>query len=452
MIYLVFVLIVAAAAIYLYFAESRGTLRALVPGSERRQKLLERQHTIRLSLKDIEYETSVGKMDPLTAARLQNELVAEWEAIEAELPAESPAAIAATAAAVCKSCGTAVLTAAARFCHVCGAKLHQILLALLVIASATLTQPYALDINVTLQNGTSGGVFSAPLPVQLLKLEQGMQPVSSATTVAGRVKFAGLPEMKAGPYMVQTVYQGVTYSRVVPPNTPDSADIQLEVFESTRSAAKLKVRTLVELRRVDRQIVAGLMIVYFLNGDRRTFRGGDAGLEFNLPAAASVTEASVSVGTGASNIQWLKVAATKGSRPGQYFVAQSVKPGERILQVAFQLPYSESGTAFSLRGVYPQDAGFQLIAEPQDMVVTQGQTVLARVSDSNLGRGVISFPASVAEVALTLKGGGIAETRQEESAEVEIKSPLQLWQKLIFPFAAMAAFGLVTFFKLRRST
>ncbi len=450
MTYFVFALIVAAAVVYLYFSELRVARPSAAPVAEKRQRLLERQQTIRLSLKDIEYETGVGKMDQVTATRLQAELLDEWQSIEAELPSLQEAA-APAAVTSCKSCQTPVVSAAARFCHVCGAKLIQLLLVLSLFTLALPTRSDALDIAVSVQNGTTGGVYAPALSVQLLKLEQGMQPVAATNTSGGKVKFTGLPEMTTGPYMVQTVYQGVTYSKVIAPNMASPVAVNLEIFESTTSTAKLRARTLVELRRVEKERLAGLMIVYFINGDRRTFQGGKAGLEFHLPAAATVDEASVSVGSGASNIQWLKVAASKGSEPGQYFVAQSVKPGERILQVAFQMPYDEAGTAFGLSTVYPQDAGVQLIAEPQDLVVADGAKVMARVQDKNLGRGVISFSPAANRLALTLRGGGIAEMRQEESAEIEIKSPLELWQKLVFPVVAVLLFGLVAFLRLRRT-
>jgi hypothetical protein len=451
MTYLVFALIVAAAAIYLYFSELRVTKGDVLPVNEKRQRLLERQHTIRLSLKDLEYETSVGKMDQLTATRLQTELLEEWQSIEAEMPqlTEAPAVQQPT---VCKSCDTPVVSAAARFCHVCGARLLQVMLFVVLVFFAAPSQTQALDIKVTVENGTAGSVHTPPVSVQLLKLEQGMQPVSAANTVSGVTKFTGLPEMTTGPYMVQTVYQGVTYSKVIAPNMASPVAVNLEIFESTDATAKLRARTLVELRRIEKDRLAGLMIVYFINSDRRTFRGGQSGLEFHLPPSASIAEASVSVGSGASNIQWLKVAATKGAAAGQYFVAQSVKPGERILQVAFQMPYNESGTPFALRTVYPQDAGVQLIAEPQNLAVTDGERELARVQDKNLGRGVISFPASVTRLALNLKGGGVVEARAEESAEIEIKSPLELWQKLLFPILAVMLFMLVAFLRLRRSS
>jgi len=309
---------------------------------------------------------------------------------------------------------------------------------------------HAYDINVTLHNGTQGRSETSPVQVQLLKLEKGMQPVTAKAAAAGRVQFLNLPEMTAGPYMVQASYGGVTYSRVIPPNIPSPAEIKLEVFESTASPDKVKVRTLVELRRTEKESIAGFLILFFVNSGNRTFTAGADGLEFYLPAGAQVGQASISVGSGSSNIQWLKLTPQAGRRPNTYSVGQNVKPGERILQVQFRLPYKEAGTGVAFESLYPQDTGIQLIAEPEDMEVRQGDKLLTRTRDQTLGRGLISFTAREKSVSLRLAGGGIAEIQPaQEEAEIEIRSPLSLEQKILFPLAALLIFTGGIFLKRR---
>ena len=457
MIYVVFILIAAAAAIYLYVTENRHIVRAGAGTGRERIRLEERQQSIKLSLKDIEYEKTVGKMDDDNFARLQNELLTEWEANEKAL-AGLPAGLAAVpndsvqGEVRCPSCKTLIPVATARFCHACGHKLAQALLAVLLLFTVVSgNQLSALDIQATIKNATTNSIYTAPLSIQLLKLEQGMQPVAAKNSVGGKVRFADLPAMKTGPYMLQTVYQGVTYSRVIPPNMPEPIDTTLEIFESTESVSKLRVRTLVELRRVEKGMLAGLLILFFINTDNRTFSPGKDGLSFYLPAAAEVDQASISVGSGASNIQWLKLNAQKTARRGVFSVGQSVKPGERILQVMFHMPYNEAGTPVEFQSLYPQDTGLQLIAEPDNIVVKQGDKTLDRKLDENLGRGLISLSPRDTAVALSFTGGGIAEFKKaEEAAEIEVKSPLQLWQKLAFPVIAILIFVLAAWLRGRQ--
>ncbi len=438
MIYLVFVLIVVAAALYLYYSDNRK-VRDDGADADPQQVIRDRQAAIRLSLNDLKYELSVGKVEQEDFARLEAELLAEWEELEGRLAAMP--APQKKSADECSKCG-ASLIAHARFCHVCGAKVLQLLLFLLLMPLARLD---ALDIRVQVKNGTTGKVHTQPLKIQLLKLEKGMQPITAKMSSSGRTEFLQLPENLAGPYMVQTEYRSVTYSKVIPPNMPSPVDVTLDIYESTASTERLRVRTLVELRRVAEDKLAGVMILFFLNQDNRTF-SGNGGLNFFLPAQAVVEQASVSVGSGASNIQWLKVTAEKAGGAGAHKIAQSVKPGERIVQIMFSVPYAPGGTSLAFRSAYPQDAGLQLIVEPENLEVRQRDQLLARKKDPNLGRGLISFPVAESSIELTFSGGSIADPRAEESeAELILRSPLEVWQKLLFPLLALILF-LVVFF------
>ena len=449
MIYLVFALIVAAALSYLIFSESRTQRMQAATTETDTIRLTERIEAIKGSLRDIEYEKSVGKMDAHTFARLQNELLAEWDATEKNLAAVPKTTTPAVTAKVCASCGTPVAAASAKFCHACGARLALWLFAVLCFFLVP-KDLSAFDIRVTVQNGTEGRVETQPLSVQLLKLEQGMQPVAAKTTNNGKTEFLNQPEMTAGPYMVQTVYRGVTYSRVIPPNVQSPADIKLEIFDSTASTDKLRVRTLIELRRADKATLSGLMILFFLNSDKRAFTGGDNGLGFYLPEGAQIEQASISVGSGASNIQWLKLNPAPAAKKGFYTVGQNVKPGDRILQVMFKLPYDEKGTALRFQSLYPQETGIQLIAEPESIEVKQGEKSLARTRDENLGRGLISFTARETQIEFSLTGGGIMDIKKQEEAEIEIKSPLSLTQKLLFPLIALLVFAAGFWLKIRK--
>lgn len=439
MIYIVFTLIVAACVFYLFIAETRVE-RTPRTDVRTRSQLNERQESLRASLRDIEYEKSLGRIDAQNYERLQTEYLVEWDCIEKEIAALPTENVALTQIDCCPQCGVKLVVSTARFCHACGTKLPSLLFAVALVVTFFHSSISALDIRVTVQNGTTQKIQMQPLGVNILKLEQGMQPIASKESRAGKVTFAALPEMQAGPYMVQTVYQGVTYSRVIPPNVASPADVVLEVFESTTSVEKLRVRTLVEVRRVEKNSLAGLMILFFMNNDKRTFTGGPQGVEFALPQGAQIEQASASVGSGNSNIQWLKLNPQAGARTGVFSTGQHIKPGERIVQVMFRMPYQEAGTALDFQTLYPHDTGLQLIAEPENMSVQRGGKDLQRVRDESLGRSLIAFGAREASVKLSLSGGGIAEAAKDE-VEIEIHSPLALWQKLIFPLIAVLLFA-----------
>lgn len=123
MTYAVFILIAAAAASYLFLADTRSRTRPPAADSGERQRLGERIEAIRLSLQDLEYEKNIGKMDMANFSRLQNELLLEWDALEKQVATLPAVAENLQRAAACPACGAAILTASAKFCHACGAAL-----------------------------------------------------------------------------------------------------------------------------------------------------------------------------------------------------------------------------------------------------------------------------------------------------------------------------------------
>ncbi|HRP69283.1 MAG TPA: hypothetical protein PLY93_07105, partial [Turneriella sp.] len=210
-----------------------------------------------------------------------------------------------------------------------------------------------------------------------------------------------------------------------------------------------RVRTLVELRHTAKDELSGIMILFFLNSDRRAFVGGADGLEFALPENAKLEQASISVGSGSSNIQWLKLNPEKKTN-GIYTVGQNVKPGDRVMQITFKMPYTQQKASLQFTPLYPQDTGLQLLVEPEDVLVRQGDKTLTRQHDKNLGRSLIAFNAAEKKVAFQLSGGGIAPVQATEEVEVVVTSPLSLTQKLLFPVVAVFVFVCALFVMTKR--
>lgn len=81
--------------------------------------------TIKRSLKDLELEDQLGKIDPQDYAILKKELIDQWAALEKERDSKvaktkSPSP---KASRICLNCNTMIEDASANFCSNCGAKL-----------------------------------------------------------------------------------------------------------------------------------------------------------------------------------------------------------------------------------------------------------------------------------------------------------------------------------------
>ncbi|MCX7632860.1 MAG: hypothetical protein N2Z22_05970, partial [Turneriella sp.] len=292
MIYLVFALVLTAALLYLFLPA-----RAVENVEQPSPAVGEQRAALRRQLAELEYEFSLGRINKQDFDRQQAELLVAW--VELEKKAQEPRQ------ENCRQCGT-LLLAGARFCHHCGTRVAQ--LAFLVLFFLDVSSLQALDIVVNIHNGTYGTPERSPLKVQLLQLAGSMQPISQTVAHNGRAQFRNIPESPDSPYMVQANYQNVNYSQVIPPLARSPVHVTLEVFASTDSTENLSVRPLVELRRVAADRLSGLLILFFRNSGKRTYFSKD-GIIFSLPATATFEQVSVSVGSGKSDIQWLKVAA-----------------------------------------------------------------------------------------------------------------------------------------------
>ena len=108
---------------------------------------------------------------------------------------------------------------------------------LLVAFLSVAVMSAAIDGTVT--NKTTGKAQPSAT-VTLIKLGGGMETVASAKSDA-RGKFTIAQDLQAGtPYLVQTLYQGVTYNKTIPPGTP-ATGMAVDVFDSSPKGGDAKV-------------------------------------------------------------------------------------------------------------------------------------------------------------------------------------------------------------------
>lgn len=75
-----------------------------------------------------------------------------------------------------------------------------------------------------------------------------------------------------------------------------------------------------------------------------------------------------------------------------------------------------------------------------------------RSRDPSLERGLLAFTANEKEVVLRLAKGGIAPAPVDNSeVELIVRSPLETWQKIFFPVAAILIFFLLFWWREKRA-
>lgn len=193
-------------------------------------------------------------------------------------------------------------------------------------------------IDGTVVNRTTG-TPQVNAAVSLIGIGQaGMTPLADTTTDAqGRFRFQDSP---AGPSLVQTTHQGVSYSLAIQPGAP-ATGIELEIFDATRSAAAAEIAQHVILLEPSEKELA-LTESFFFNNQGKTAYHDPAGgsVQIMIPDAA---EDSIQVtATGPNNLP-LQRGAAKAGKPNTYKVNFPIKPGETRIDVNYRLPFTNPG-------------------------------------------------------------------------------------------------------------
>jgi hypothetical protein len=195
-------------------------------------------------------------------------------------------------------------------------------------------------IDGTVTNQTTG----KPQPgatVTLIKLGGGMETVGSAKSDP-QGKFTIAQDLQAGtPYLVQTLYQGVSYNKAIPPGSPANG-LAVDVFDSTPNSGAAKVVQHMMLFEPSGTDVAVNETIIYSNAGKTTFDDPANGtFRFYLPPAAN---GLVKVQVAGPQGMPISRDAVKTKEPNIYTVKYPVKPGETRFDLAYGMPAASPGT------------------------------------------------------------------------------------------------------------
>ncbi len=466
--YLIFFLVIIAGIIYLSLPFIRGDAftRSLDPtlaNDHELMKLKDQAETLKLALRDLDLENKIGKIDVNDFNLLKKELLAEWAAVEKKISEQSivpavkqdiPLSPTTAVEKFCPSCGREIARPGEdRFCRFCGAalKLSLLVATILLMLLPGFSVLDAYEIRVKLTNGTNPSTAVKAESISLISLENTMQEIARRDNPGSQAVFTNLPEPQTTPYMVQARYRGINYSTTVPPNRPSPAEVTLEVFEKTERTDKILFRMLSEARYIEGEKLHIFVLHYILNKGNSTFADAKGGLEVFIPQGASDISASVSVGSGASNIQWLRLQPVP-SKNGWHSLPYPVKPGERMYQLEYKIDYQPQGTPIEFDSRYPLEVPLKLFLDPPDIKATLNGSELPAMYDDTLNRYLREIDLKK-RTRLHLSGGTPQKATgpmEETTDHVSVASPLSFWEKILGPLIALTLI-LTAFNYLRRN-
>jgi hypothetical protein len=197
---------------------------------------------------------------------------------------------------------------------------------------------------------------------------QGMQTIGTTVSDAtGRFVFEK-DQPGGGPQLLQALYDGVNYNKLMTPNIPTS-NVELDVYESTKSAAVAKVAQHMILFEPTASSIGVSENVVVNNDSTNTYSNpAEGSLRFFLPPAAN---GQVKVQVQGPQGMPLPRAAERTEKEGIYKVDYPIKPGETQFEVDYALP---AGTPFTFRGEVINIKGMP-VAGPVRLIVPAGVTL-----------------------------------------------------------------------------
>jgi len=221
------------------------------------------------------------------------------------------------------------------------ARLARLFFALITISGTLCCGTQAGTVHGTVKNGTTGKV-AAGVPVMLIQLQGGMQPVANTKSdTQGQFTFDN-PNLGAQPMLIRAVYHDINFHQSVPPGR---SEVEVAVFEPTKDPKAVSVTT----RVVFFQPNGATLIVgeeYSLQNDTKppqAFFRPDGNFEFSLPEKAQLQQVAASGPAGMPVVQ-----APIDKSKGHFAIAYSFRPGENTVRYSYEIPYPNNTASIKI--------------------------------------------------------------------------------------------------------
>jgi hypothetical protein len=210
-------------------------------------------------------------------------------------------------------------------------------------AFLTLAVTAQAAVDGTVTNSTTGKPAAGATVTLFQPTSQGPQFIDSVKTDAqGKFQITKeVPAGGAGPLLLQAVYAGVQYNKMMPPGTPTQG-VDIPVFESSKRPGGTKISQHMILLEPSSGGNLQVSESYVFNNDgKTTYNDPDNGtLQFALPPAAN---GKVEVNALAPGGLPIRKAPDPGSKPNTFKLDFPIKPGESRVDMQWAMPFNVPG-------------------------------------------------------------------------------------------------------------
>jgi len=183
-------------------------------------------------------------------------------------------------------------------------------------------------------NGTTGQPQPNTVVMLIQPTQAGMQNLGTTKSDA-QGKFSFDNNDAQGPRLIQAIFQGVQYNRMVPPGM-SSTGLQIPVFASTNKAGTAKVtQHFIVLQPGDKELSVSEGLLYVGDPSLTYYDPVNGSVRFYVPPEAQgLTSVTVNPAGGMP----IQRPALKTKEPNIYKVDYPVRPGETRFDVNYTVP------------------------------------------------------------------------------------------------------------------
>lgn len=229
---------------------------------------------------------------------------------------------------------------------------------LLAVLATLAAVPAFAAVDGAVVNGTTGKP-QAGVQVSLVQPSQsGMNSLASMKTGPDGAFHFTQSGSGMGPLLVQADFEGVTYTKALPPGAPTSG-IQLDIYNSTTKADTAQVsQDLFLYQPTDSQVTVNESI-FFENATKLAYTNTKNGtLRFYLPPGAN---GAVNVNVTPPGGMPISQTAEKTSEKDVYSIDYAIRPGETRFDLTYSFPATQP---LVVEGKILHKAGATRIAVP----------------------------------------------------------------------------------------
>jgi hypothetical protein len=271
--------------------------------------------------------------------------------------------------------------------------------ALLLLATA----PVFAAVDGVIVNGATGQPEPNTLVMLIQPTQAGMQTLGTTKSDA-QGKFSFDNNDASGPRLIQVIFQGVQYNKMVPPGMA-STGVQIPVYASTNKAGTAKeTQHFIVLQPGDKEMTVSEGLLY----------EGDPKVTYNDPVNGSVRfyvppEATGKIGVTVNPAGGMPIQrpALKTKEPNIYKIDYPIHPGETRFDLNYAVPMA-SPMIFTDKEIHPEAASNLVVpngvtAKSDDLELAgtepKTQASIYRIKNANFkvevdGTGILSEPQS----------------------------------------------------------